>query len=40
LTVNEKEKLCGFEYKPCTKKCKYYNTCARNPYRYPKEDKK
>lgn len=27
-------KLCGFELKPCTKKCIYYNTCVRNPYRY------
>ena len=25
---------CGFEDKPCTKKCIHYNTCTRNPYRY------
>lgn len=28
-----KEKQCGFEYKECTEKCKYFNTCARNPHR-------
>ena len=27
-------KQCGFEDKPCGRKCIYYNTCTRNPYRY------
>lgn len=28
-------KMCGFEWdKPCIRKCIYYNTCTRNPYRY------
>lgn len=32
-------KPCGFKYwKPCTKECKYFNTCTRNPYK--KGDKK
>lgn len=25
---------CEFEEQECTEKCRYYNTCARNPYRY------
>jgi len=29
-----REKPCGFEDKPCERKCIYYNTCTRNPYRY------
>ena len=28
------QKSCGFEEKPCTRKCIHYNTCTRNPYRY------
>lgn len=25
---------CGFEYwLPCTKECKYYETCTRDPYK-------
>lgn len=28
------DKKCGFKWdKPCTKECKYYETCTRNPYR-------
>lgn len=27
-------KSCGFEDKPCGRKCIYFNTCTRNPYRY------
>lgn len=27
-------KECGFEPKPCVRKCIYYNTCIKNPYRY------
>ena len=27
-------KECGFELKPCVRKCIYYRTCTRNPYRY------
>lgn len=27
-------KKCGFEDMDCTRKCIYYNTCTRNPYRY------
>lgn len=29
---------CGFEDKECTEKCKYFNTCARNPHRKGNED--
>lgn len=28
------EKRCAFEDIPCTRKCIYYKTCVRNPYRY------
>lgn len=24
---------CGFEYKECTEKCRFFETCARNPHR-------
>ena len=24
---------CGFENKECTDRCKYFQTCSRNPYR-------
>lgn len=30
---------CGFEdWKECTEKCKYFNTCARNPVRNEEEE--
>ena len=29
----EKILKCGFEPKDCTKACKYYETCTRNPYK-------
>ena len=32
--IHGAEKPCGFEDKPCGRKCIYYNTCTRNPYRY------
>lgn len=28
------QKPCGFEDKPCIRKCIHFNTCTRNPYRY------
>lgn len=30
----DRGKPCGFEDKPCVRKCIYFNTCTRNPYRY------
>lgn len=30
----EEKKLCSFDGVPCHKKCIYFNTCTRNPYRY------
>lgn len=32
--IHGAEKPCGFEEKPCTGECVYFNTCTRNPYRY------
>lgn len=34
----QEEKPCGFEEKPCTRKCIHYNTCTRNPYRYGRKE--
>lgn len=28
------QRHCAFENKPCERKCIFYNTCTRNPYRY------
>lgn len=37
----EYQKECGFnKAEPCTEKCRYFVTCTRNPYFYPKEGKK
>lgn len=39
MSKNEQLLFCGFKYwLPCTKACKYYETCTRNPHR--KEKKK
>ena len=33
-------KQCGFDnLVPCTRKCIYYNTCTRNPYKYGADQK-
>ncbi len=31
---NCEEKKCGFEDVSCFRKCIYFMTCTRNPYRY------